>query len=65
MSADLSVSSSTDTVITFNTENFDTDSAYDTSSYKFTPQVAGKYFFYVIANVDDGNSGAMCLVGFW
>ena len=64
MSADLSVSGSTDTVITFNTENFDTDSAYDTSSYKFTPQVAGKYFFYTIANVDDGSSGAMCWLGF-
>jgi hypothetical protein len=37
---------SSSTVITCNTEVFDTSSAYDTSTYKFTPQVAGKYFFY-------------------
>ena len=64
MSANLSFSNSTDTVITFNTENFDTDSAYDTSNYRFTPQIAGKYFFYTIANIDDGNATAMCWLGF-
>ena len=37
---------SSSTVITCNTEVFDTSSAYDTSTYRFTPQVAGKYFFY-------------------
>jgi len=34
------------TLITCNTEVFDSNSAYDTSAYRFTPQVAGKYFFY-------------------
>ena len=34
------------TVLTCNTEVFDSNSAYDTSTYRFTPQVAGKYFFY-------------------
>ena len=38
--------STTITLITCNTEVFDSDSAYDTSAYRFTPQVAGKYFFY-------------------
>ena len=28
-----------------NTEVYDTDSAYDTSTYRFTPQTAGKYNF--------------------
>jgi len=43
------VASATNVVLSLNTELFDTDSAYDTSTYKFTPQVAGHYFFY--ANV--------------
>jgi len=34
------------TVIPANSEVFDTDSAYNTSNYRFTPQVAGKYFCY-------------------
>jgi hypothetical protein len=29
-----------------NVERLDTDNAYDTSNYRFTPQVAGKYFVY-------------------
>ena len=39
------VSNSTQTLVQFNTELYDTDSDYDTSTYKFTPSVAGKYFF--------------------
>jgi len=34
------------TKIEFNQETFDTDGNYDTSNYRFIPQVAGKYFFY-------------------
>jgi hypothetical protein len=33
-------------VTNFNTEEFDTNSAYNTTTCRFTPQVAGKYFFY-------------------
>jgi|ETNvirenome_2_60_1030617.scaffolds.fasta_scaffold20754_1 hypothetical protein len=47
MSSNQSVAGSTHTVLQFNTELFDTDSAFNTSNYKFTPQVAGKYFFGV------------------
>lgn len=39
------VSNSTQTLVQFNTELYDTDSDYDTSTYKFTPSAAGKYFF--------------------
>jgi hypothetical protein len=39
------VSNSTQTLVQFNTELYDTNSDYDTSTYKFTPSVAGKYFF--------------------
>jgi len=45
-SADRSISNTTATLVAANAENFDTDSAYDTSTYKFTPGVAGKYFLY-------------------
>ena len=34
------------TKVQFDTESFDTDNAYDNSTnYRFTPTVAGKYYF--------------------
>nr|BAR17997.1 complement C1q protein [uncultured Mediterranean phage uvMED] len=45
-SSNQSISNTTQTVVAFNTEIFDTDSCYDTSTYRFTPNVAGKYFVY-------------------
>ena len=48
-----SVSDATYTKLTFGTEVFDTDNAFDsTTNYRFTPQVAGKYFFYAKATSD-------------
>ena len=47
------ISDNTTTVIQFNTEIFDTDSAYDTSTYRFTPGVAGKYFLYTFMTIED------------
>ena len=44
-----SISDATRTTILFNNEFLDSSSAYDTSTGKFTPQTAGKYF--VIANI--------------
>jgi hypothetical protein len=47
LSANQTVSNDTATKIQFNTERFDTNSAYDNATnYRFTPQVAGKYFCY-------------------
>ena len=41
------ISNATATKLAFNTEVFDTDSAFDHSSnYRFTPGVAGKYFLF-------------------
>ena len=40
------VSSNTLTTIAFNIENFDTDNCYNTSTFRFTPTVAGKYYFF-------------------
>ena len=34
------------TKINLNTEILDSDNAFDTSNYRFTPQTAGKYFIY-------------------
>jgi hypothetical protein len=45
-----SVPNSTWAKIPINTEEWDTDSAYDTSTYRFTPQVAGKYYIYASCN---------------
>ena len=52
LSATQTISNDTFTVVQFNTESLDTNNAYDNSSnYRFTPQVAGKYFVYAsIAN---------------
>jgi len=52
LSGSQAISNSTNTKAAFNTENFDTDSCYDTSNYKFTPNVAGKYYVYVSLYVD-------------
>ena len=41
-----SVATSTSVVVSHNTELFDSSSAYDTSTYRFTPQVGGYYYFY-------------------
>jgi len=41
------VADNTSTVLTCSSEVFDSDSKYDTSNYRFTPGVIGKYFFYV------------------
>ena len=52
-----SISNTTRTTILFNNEFYDSSSAYDTSTGKFTPQTAGKYL--VVSNVfldSDANS---------
>jgi len=44
--------------LAFNTEIFDTAGNYDhATNYRFTPQTAGKYFFYVNAIFNAGGSG--------
>ena len=46
-SANTNISDATNTKVECNTEVFDTDNCYDNSTnYRFTPNVAGKYFFY-------------------
>ena len=42
----LTINNGTNTIVTFDTEEFDVGSNYDTSNGKFTPTTAGKYFLY-------------------
>jgi len=49
--SDQSLSDSVKTLVTCNTEVFDTDSAYNNSTYLFTAPSAGKYFFYAFYNL--------------
>jgi hypothetical protein len=64
-SADQSLSGGGDVKIQYNVEIFDSDSCYDNSSnYRFTPNVAGKYFFQASAYVDqNGGSGYLQIAG--
>ena len=53
--ANQTISSNTWTKVEVNVELFDTDNAFDNSSnYRFTPQVAGKYFIYGSTNNSSG-----------
>ena len=52
MGSSQTVSSGVATKAQFNTEEFDTASCYDnTTNYRFTPNVAGKYFVYFMLNM--------------
>jgi len=48
------LSDNTQTKLPANTETYDTNSCYDTSTYKFTPTVAGKYLCYGQVNIQGG-----------
>jgi hypothetical protein len=57
LSSNQEPSNDTSTLVQFNTESLDTDNAYDNSSnYRFTPQVAGKYFVYAAINHNPSSS---------
>jgi|9_EtaG_2_1085328.scaffolds.fasta_scaffold00626_30 hypothetical protein len=64
-SADQSLSGGGDVKIQYNNEIFDSSNCYDNSTnYRFTPNVAGKYFFQASAYVDqNGGSGCMEIAG--
>ena len=55
MGATQNLNDVTNTVVAYNTENFYTDNAYDTSTYRFTVPSgkAGKYFFSAFAYFND------------
>ena len=51
-----SVANDTSVVVSNNTELLDSSAAYDTSTYKFTPQVAGYYFLYANVRYQSGTT---------
>ena len=55
LSSAQSIPDTTQTLIQFDTEAFDSAGAYDTSTYKFTPQVAGKYVVYAQMTPNSGD----------
>ena len=54
MSTTQTITTSTFTKVNFNTETWDTNSNYDTSTYRFTPTVAG--YYQVSCSIDAGAS---------
>jgi len=57
LSADQTVTDNVATKVQFDTEVFDTDGYYDNSTnYRFTPLIAGKYFVYAGASGESANS---------
>ena len=57
LSADQAITDSSATKVEFNTERFDTDAMYDNSTnYRFTPTLAGKYFVYAYCRLFQTNS---------
>ena len=47
------ISNTTATKVQFNTEDLDTDNCYDnTTNYRFTPTIAGKYFVYAYSRIN-------------
>ena len=47
LSSDQTLTDNTLTKIALATENLDTDNCYNNSTFRFTPNVAGKYFVYL------------------
>ena len=54
-SASQTIANSTTTLISTWAEDLDTDSAWDTSSHRFTPQEAGKYLIHVTSQFSSGD----------
>jgi len=54
LNANQSISHNTTTKINFNSEYWDTDGKFDTSNNRFTPTIAGKYFFNSSLRYDNG-----------
>jgi len=59
-SGNQSISLNTNTKVQWDSETFDTDNAFDSSTnYRFTPQVAGKYYLFsniYLANLSNANN---------
>jgi len=55
------ISDNTATKAALDTESYDTNSCYDTSTYRFTPNLAGKYYFNWVAQENYTSSAATAI----
>ena len=56
-----SIADDTWTKVAMNTEFYDTDSKYDTSTYRFTPGTVGKYMFGASIFLEQSNTNESCV----
>lgn len=56
-----SVTSATLTKVQYDTEDFDTNNCYDTSNYRFTPNVAGYYQVNATVYIATNAAGSQCI----
>ena len=63
--AGASISAGTWTKVPMNVERFDTNNCYDTTNYRFTPNVAGYYQFNGAMGTVSGGSAGYFLVGLY
>jgi hypothetical protein len=56
MSGTQTISSATETTVQYGTENYDSHGWYDTTTYKYTPQIEGLYLFNAVVNFGEEGS---------
>jgi len=66
LSSSQNISDATTTKVQLDTEVFDTDNCYDnTTNYRFTPTVAGKYYVYAYTRVDGSVANKLLNIISW
>ena len=64
MSGSQTIANATTTTLQYDTEVYDTDSAFNTSNYTFTAPSAGKYFFKIAtAGIFCDSTTETCIIG--
>ena len=61
--AQQTISTATWTQVSFQTETLDTDSAYNTTDFKFTPQTAGWYYLFASISWDTATDMSATYIG--
>ena len=60
-----SIDDATQTIIEYNAELYDSGSCFDTGTYKFTPNVAGKYWIQATARIADSTNADNINLEIW
>ena len=64
LSSNQTMSNNTDVIVPFDTKEFDTASCYDTSTYRFTPTIAG-YYQFNMAVLGAGGATSVSYISFY